>query len=167
MKEIEEFYSYVEMPQVAENLKAWTGSFPGGACVCFMLGFEDAKRDLKNGYKVKFRGVKRTLKCCSRAWNIAMQKCASRMHGDCFIFCKVCTVLHILANSLLKHASTGTFAETTSAEHQLHWIIENCKVVRSANGLSTLVEAMKIAGSKHDLLWCAKHALLCVAASDP
>lgn len=33
LNEIEEFYSYVEMPQVAENLKAWEGSFPGGACM--------------------------------------------------------------------------------------------------------------------------------------
>jgi 5-carboxymethyl-2-hydroxymuconate isomerase len=32
MNEIDEFYSYVEMPQVAENLKAWNGSFPGGKC---------------------------------------------------------------------------------------------------------------------------------------
>ena len=30
MNEIDEFYSYVEMPQVAENLKAWQGSFRGG-----------------------------------------------------------------------------------------------------------------------------------------
>jgi hypothetical protein len=30
LNEIEEFYSYVEMPQVAGNLKAWEGSFPGG-----------------------------------------------------------------------------------------------------------------------------------------
>jgi hypothetical protein len=30
LNEIEEFYSYVEMPQVAENLKAWEGSFHGG-----------------------------------------------------------------------------------------------------------------------------------------
>lgn len=30
MNEIDELYSYVEMPQVAENLKAWKGSFPGG-----------------------------------------------------------------------------------------------------------------------------------------
>lgn len=30
LNEIEEFYSYVEMPQVAENLKAWEGSFSGG-----------------------------------------------------------------------------------------------------------------------------------------
>lgn len=47
----------------------------------------------------------------------------------------------------------GTFAETTSPEHQLHWIFENCKVVRAANGMSNIVEAMKIACSKHDLLW--------------
>jgi hypothetical protein len=31
MNEIDEFYSYVEMPQVAENLKAWEGSYNGGA----------------------------------------------------------------------------------------------------------------------------------------
>ena len=30
MNEIEEFYSYIEMPQVAENMKAWEGSFPDG-----------------------------------------------------------------------------------------------------------------------------------------
>lgn len=30
MNEIEEFYSYIEMPQVAENLKAWEGSFTAG-----------------------------------------------------------------------------------------------------------------------------------------
>ena len=47
----------------------------------------------------------------------------------------------------------GSFAETSSPEHQLHWIFENCKVVRAANGVSNIVEAMKIACSKHDLLW--------------
>jgi hypothetical protein len=30
MNEIEEFYSYIEMSQVAENLKAWEGCFPSG-----------------------------------------------------------------------------------------------------------------------------------------
>src|SRR6267142_2715014 len=56
------------------------------------------------------------------------------------------------APCLHSHVS-GTFAETTSPEHQLHWIFENCKVVRDANGLSNIVEAMKIASSKHDFLW--------------
>ncbi len=48
---------------------------------------------------------------------------------------------------------SGTFAEITSVEHQLHWIIENAKLVRSVNGVSAIVEAMKIASSKYDLLW--------------
>jgi hypothetical protein len=30
MNEIEEFYSYVETPQAAENLRAWESSFPEG-----------------------------------------------------------------------------------------------------------------------------------------
>lgn len=33
MNEIEEFYSYIEMPQVAENMKAWEGSFHDGTSV--------------------------------------------------------------------------------------------------------------------------------------
>jgi hypothetical protein len=33
LNEIEEFYSYVEMPQVAENWRAWQGSYNGGQCV--------------------------------------------------------------------------------------------------------------------------------------
>ena len=40
MNEIEEFYSYVEMPQAAENLRAWEGSFDGGA-------FELVRDDLR------------------------------------------------------------------------------------------------------------------------
>ena len=36
LNEIEEFYSYVEMPQAAENLKAWEGSFQGGMCKLFL-----------------------------------------------------------------------------------------------------------------------------------
>jgi hypothetical protein len=47
---------------------------------------------------------------------------------------------------------SGTFYETVSPEHQLHWIFENCKVVRAANGVSSIVEAIKIAGHKYDLL---------------
>jgi hypothetical protein len=31
MNEIEEFYSYIEMPQAAENMKAFEGSFKHGA----------------------------------------------------------------------------------------------------------------------------------------
>jgi len=34
MNEIEEFYSYIEMPQVMENMKAWEGSFHDGMFLC-------------------------------------------------------------------------------------------------------------------------------------
>lgn len=33
MNEIEEFYSYIEMPQVAENMKSWEGSFHDGMSI--------------------------------------------------------------------------------------------------------------------------------------
>ncbi|KAI9508666.1 hypothetical protein F5148DRAFT_1352615 [Russula earlei] len=117
LNEIEEFYSYVEMPQAAENLKAWEGSFPG----------EWTKSPLQK----RRAHVELLLE--------------SLEHKDVEIrFTNARRLLYILQ---------GTFAETTSPEHQLHWIFENCKVVRDANGLSNIVEAMKIASSKHDFLW--------------
>lgn len=36
MTEIEEFYSYVEMPQTAENLKAWKDSYMPGAFIHYV-----------------------------------------------------------------------------------------------------------------------------------
>jgi hypothetical protein len=44
MNEIEEFYSYVEMPQVAENVKAWNGSFSGGKCLGPCLEFHEMNK---------------------------------------------------------------------------------------------------------------------------
>ncbi|KAI1795145.1 N1221-domain-containing protein [Ganoderma leucocontextum] len=116
LNEIEEFYSYVEMPQVAENLKAWEGSFSGEWTSSL---FAQRKAHVQ----------------------ILLE---SLEHRDAEIrFTNARRLFYVLQ---------GTFAETTSPEDQLHWIIENCKVVRAANGLSNIVEAIKIASSKHDLL---------------
>ncbi|KAJ7638568.1 hypothetical protein FB45DRAFT_903249 [Roridomyces roridus] len=116
MNEIEEFYSYVEMPQVAENLKAWEGSFSG--------------EWLKSPLATRKAHVEVLLE--------------SLEHRNAEIrFTNARRLFYILQ---------GTFAETQSPEHQLHAIYENCKIVRSANGLSSIIEAMKIASSKHDLL---------------
>ncbi|TFK92199.1 N1221-domain-containing protein [Polyporus arcularius HHB13444] len=116
LNEIEEFYSYVEMPQVAENLKAWEGSFPGE-----WTSSSFAQR--KTHVEVLLESLE---------------------HRDAEIrFTNARRLFYVLQ---------GTFAETTSPEDQLHWIIENCKVVRAANGLSNIIEAIKIASSKHDLL---------------
>ncbi|CDO71308.1 hypothetical protein BN946_scf184908.g65 [Trametes cinnabarina] len=116
LNEIEEFYSYVEMPQVAENLKAWEGSFSGEWTTS---SFAQRKAHV----------------------DILLE---SLEHRDAEIrFTNARRLFYVLQ---------GTFAETTSQEDQLHWIFENCKVVRAANGVTSIVEAIKIASSKHDLL---------------
>ncbi|KAF8665597.1 hypothetical protein AX16_000054 [Volvariella volvacea WC 439] len=117
LNEIEEFYSYVEMPQVAENVKAFEGSYATEEWTKSTLAQRKAYVEL-------------VLECLE--------------HRDAEIrFTNARRLFYILQ---------GTFAETGSPEHQLHWIIENCKVVRAANGVSRIVEATKIATSKHDLL---------------
>ncbi|KAJ6627555.1 hypothetical protein B0H10DRAFT_2161191 [Mycena sp. CBHHK59/15] len=116
MNEIEEFYSYVEMPQVAENLKAWEGSFPG----------EWTKSPLET----------------RKAHIEVLLESLEHKNAE----------VRFTNARRLFYVVQGTFAETVSPEHQLHWIFENCKIVRSVNGVSTIIEAMKIASSKHDLL---------------
>lgn len=117
MNEIEEFYSYIEMPQVAENLKAWEGSFT--------TEWTKAPIALRKSH------IELLLE--------------SLEHRDAEIrFTNARRLFYVLQ---------GTFSETVSPEHQLHWIFENCKVVRSANGVSSIIEAMKIASHKHDLLY--------------
>ncbi|KAI0053040.1 hypothetical protein FA95DRAFT_1552928 [Auriscalpium vulgare] len=116
LNEIEEFYSYVEMPQVAENLRAWEGSFQGE-----WIKSPFSKR--KAHAEVLLESLEHT--------NPEVR------------FTNARRLLYILQ---------GTFAETTSPEHQLHWIFENCKAVRAANGVNNIVEALKIASRKHDLL---------------
>ncbi|KDR83412.1 hypothetical protein GALMADRAFT_235517 [Galerina marginata CBS 339.88] len=117
MNEIEEFYSYIEMPQVAENMKAWEGSFHDGEWTKAPL----SKRRAHVEYLLE-----------------------SLEHRD--------TEIRFMNARRLFYVLQGTFGETVSPEHQLHWIFENCKVVRAANGVSSIVEALKIAGRKHDLL---------------
>ncbi|KAF8165029.1 hypothetical protein B0H34DRAFT_855483 [Crassisporium funariophilum] len=118
MIEIEEFYSYIEMPQVAENMKAWEGSFQFG--------------DWTNAPLAERR----------RHVEFLLE---SLEHRD--------AEKRFTSARQLFYVLQGTFGETVSPEHQLHWIFENCKVVRAANGVSSIVEAVKIAEHKHDLLY--------------
>ncbi|KAL7412030.1 hypothetical protein BDY24DRAFT_394393 [Mrakia frigida] len=50
----------------------------------------------------------------------------------------------------LTYILQGTFAETTSPEHQLHLIIENSRIVRQAGGLAILIDCLKDASKRHD-----------------
>ncbi|KAE9406015.1 hypothetical protein BT96DRAFT_852276 [Gymnopus androsaceus JB14] len=116
MNELDELYSYVEMPQVAENLRAWQGSFKD--------------EWIKSSLEKRRSHVEYLLEGLE--------------HKDALVrFTNARRLFYIVQ---------GTFAETVSPEHQLHWVFENCKLVRSANGVSTVLEALKIASSKHDLL---------------
>ncbi|KAF9055024.1 N1221-domain-containing protein [Hymenopellis radicata] len=116
MNELDELYSYVEMPQVSENLKAWQGSF--------------TQEWTKTPIPQRRAHVEMLLEGLE--------------HRD--------AVIRFTNARRLFYIVQGTFAETGSPEHQLHWIFENCKIVRAANGVSAIVEAYKIASSKHDIL---------------
>ncbi|PFH52639.1 hypothetical protein AMATHDRAFT_139711 [Amanita thiersii Skay4041] len=116
LNEIEEFYSYVEMPQAAENLRAWAGSFPN-------------------------EWTKATPAQRRAHIEILLESLEHRN-----------TEIRFTNARRLFYVLQGTFAETVSPEHQLHWIFENAKIVRSANGVSCIVEAIKIASHKHDML---------------
>jgi hypothetical protein len=76
------------------------------------------------------------------------------MHGVCSTSYKVCALISPFATtSPPDFKLQGTFAETGSPEDQLHWIFENAKTVRDADGVSCILEAVKIATKKHDFLW--------------
>ncbi|KJA24554.1 hypothetical protein HYPSUDRAFT_136073 [Hypholoma sublateritium FD-334 SS-4] len=128
MNEIEEFYSYIEMPQVAENMKAWEGSYHDG--ISASPNTVSAGEWTKSSISKRRAHVDYLLE--------------SLEHRD--------TEVRFTNARRLFYVLQGTFGETVSPEHQLHWIFENCKVVRAANGVSAIVEALKIAGRKHDLL---------------
>ncbi|KAF5363950.1 hypothetical protein D9756_000807 [Leucocoprinus leucothites] len=116
MAEIEEFYSYVEMPQAVENLKAWEDS-----------------------YMPDWMGASPT----ERRTHVQLLL-ESLEHKD--------TEIRFTNARRLFYILQGTFAETGSPEDQLHWIFENAKVVRDADGVNCIVEAVKIASRKHDFL---------------
>lgn len=148
MNEIDELYSYVEMPQVAENLKAWKGSFPEGPSP---LGSYSHAHRFSEWTKAPLSQRKAHVELLLEGLE----------HRDAVVrFTNARRLFYIVQGEFCPGPTTrqdkynpGTFAETVSPEHQLHWIFENCKVVRAANGVSAILEALKIASAKHDIMW--------------
>jgi hypothetical protein len=68
LNEIEEFYSYVEMPQAAENLKAWEGSFQGGVCQLLSCArrYQFKRSRGQNGPRVNHKGAEHMWSYCLR-----------------------------------------------------------------------------------------------------
>src|SRR5258706_4944704 len=95
---------------------------------------------------------------CWRIWSTRIASCGMRLRVDCCIFSKVrprdfLSILFLFFSFCVtydKTKTTGTFAETTSPEHQMHWIIENCKTVRAADGLTVIVDALKLLSVQHE-----------------
>jgi hypothetical protein len=54
---------------------------------------------------------------------------------------------------------TGTFAETNSPKHQLHFILDNCKLVKNAGGLTAIIDAFVKASATLDRLVCVHSPL--------
>ncbi|WVW83665.1 hypothetical protein I302_105686 [Kwoniella bestiolae CBS 10118] len=53
------------------------------------------------------------------------------------------------AQGRLLYLLQGVFAETTSPEMQLHWVIENAKAIRAVDGIATIVVGLRDAARKY------------------
>lgn len=71
MNELDELYSYVEMPQVSENLRAWQGSFTGGAYTSTHLPVLPHNAT-QNGPRHLYHSAGRTSSSWSKGSNTAM-----------------------------------------------------------------------------------------------
>lgn len=56
------------------------------------------------------------------------------------------------ASRALLYLLQGAFADTAGPPHQLHWLNENARMVRSLGGLGEIYSAIKLASWKHDYL---------------
>ncbi|KAK0530344.1 Factor arrest protein 11 [Tilletia horrida] len=61
-------------------------------------------------------------------------------------------VARLRASRALFYLLQGAFADTTSPEHQLYWMQENARVVRSVGGAGEIFNALKVAVWKHEWL---------------
>lgn len=167
-KEIDEFYSYVEAPQVGENRAAWeewctlaasgeaipgltaedkakveniTSSFDGGALGLGLDGSGEEKPEQSDGDNSV--GEWTILPTSARRKRI--QALLSLLEV------KDATARQRASRALL-YLLQGSFGDTKGAEHQMTWVMENSRMVRGAGGLGEIYSAFKIASWKHDWL---------------
>ena len=60
------------------------------------------------------------------------------------------TILYLVIDQRIDEFVSGTFAETTSPEMQLHWIIENAKAIRAVDGVTSLVVSVRDAAKRYN-----------------
>ena len=182
--EIDEFYSYVEVPQTAENRAAWeewcalpahlrnvgyssasesarepsTSSShaqlaqDGGAlglglnlnqATSSTNGVQNASRDRRPSLAEPLLGEWTTLGSTTRR-RILQSLLSTLEVRD--------PEARFRASRALLYLLQGAFADTAGPEHQLHWLLENARTVRSLGGLGEIYSAIKLASWKHDYL---------------
>ncbi|WVR07239.1 hypothetical protein IAU60_004280 [Kwoniella sp. DSM 27419] len=113
MNELQEFYPYVEMANVAKQPEKFRGSFQGD--------WTEAPLHKRKTYV-----------------EVQLERMESPIHD-----------VRRTAQGRLLYLLQGTFAETTSPEMQLHWIIENAKAIRAVDGVATIVTGLRDAARKY------------------
>ncbi|CDU22787.1 related to FAR11-protein involved in recovery from cell cycle arrest in response to pheromone [Sporisorium scitamineum] len=183
--EIDEFYSYVEVPQTAENRAAWeewcaqpahlrnigyssTASDPtrepstsssharlaqDGGALGLGLNLDHAApsngaphhagRDRRPSLAEPLLGEWTTLGSSTRR-RILQSLLSTLEVRD--------PEARFRASRALLYLLQGAFADTAGPEHQLHWLLENARTVRSLGGLGEIYSAIKLASWKHDYL---------------
>ena len=185
--EIDEFYSYVEVPQTAENRAAWeewcalpahlrnagytsTSSekegdpsistdndqlAQGGGALGLGLNFEDAS-GAASQHSAHSAGSGRRPSLAEPLlgeWTTLGSSSRRRILQSLLSTLEVRDPeARFRASRALLYLLQGAFADTAGPEHQLHWLLENARMVRSLGGLGEIYSAIKLASWKHDYL---------------
>lgn len=185
--EIDEFYSYVEVPQTAENRAAWeewcampahlrnagyssTGSEMGADASTSSAPAQIAEGGGALGLGLNLnQGAGASSDAPDAAARIGRRpSLAEPLLGEWTtlgsatrrrILQSLLSTLEVRdpearfrASRALLYLLQGAFADTAGPEHQLHWLLENARMVRSLGGLGEIYSAIKLASWKHDYL---------------
>ncbi|GAA5862850.1 hypothetical protein JCM8547_006570 [Rhodosporidiobolus lusitaniae] len=121
LSELEEFYSYVEVPQVVEHMQSWQESWEG------------EQEFTKSSSALQTSHIASLLTTLNSPTSSSSQRHASARH-----------LLHIAHGCFAPGVST-------SPEHHLHLILTMCRVLRSAGALEGVWRALKRTGEEWEV----------------
>lgn len=144
MNELDEFYPYIEVMHVAQSPSRFQGSFDGGASSSGVpaAGTDSSSEWTSATLQRRRDYVERQLEFLESPITETRRGAQGRL-------------LYLMQGKAALPPSQrsrpkGCFAETTSPEMQLHWIIENAKLIRAVDGVATLVYSLRDAASRYD-----------------
>ncbi|KAJ9479176.1 Factor arrest protein 11 [Pseudozyma hubeiensis] len=181
LNEIDEFYSYVEVPQTAENRAAWeewctlpvhlrTNAYASTSSDQGRQPSSSSAQDTES------LGLGLNLNDAASADGTSQSRnrgdrrpsLAEPMIGEWTtlgsgirrrILQSLLSTLEVRdpearfrASRALLYLLQGAFADTAGPQHQLHWLVENARMVRTLGGLGEIYSAIKLASWKHDYL---------------